>query len=109
MFRKIALLTLTICTGTFACCSKQEKQKTQVSPLLLVTIEYKNTLEAKEMQKDVKAAFAKRMGGVRDNELSSTLWIYIDASEHEIRERLKNKKWSSQIKEIIKDREFSAD
>jgi hypothetical protein len=109
MFNKIVLLTLTICTGTFACCSKQEKQKTQISPLLLVTIEYKNTLEAKEIQKDIKAAFAKRMGCVRDNELSGKLLIYIDASEKEIREKLKNKTWSPQIKEIIKDREFSAD
>lgn len=101
--KKLLLTLAVISTQAYAMQTNSGHKKAQLSRMLAVKIEFASLLQAEEIRNDVKAAFDHKEFKTRFSDYSKYFWVWIDASENEIREQFKSKRWVSQIKEIEGD------
>lgn len=84
----------------------QERRKALLSRATAVKIEFADLLESDKIRNDIAAAYANAAykPNFRPNcTYENAFWVWIYASESEIKEQFKNKKWASQMKEFEGD------
>lgn len=108
MKKILLMLAITACTITY---TMQERRKAQLSRATAVKIEFADLLESDKIRNDIAAAYALAAykPDFRPNcSYENAFWVWIYASESEIKEQFKNKKWASQMKEFEGDGWMSA-
>jgi hypothetical protein len=101
--KKLLLTLAAISTQACAMQPISEHKKAQLSRMLCVNIRFANRLQAEEIRNDIEAAFGHKEYKPRFSDYEKNFWVWIDATENEIREQFKHKSWASQIKEIEGD------